>query len=326
MTVWSHAQPPIDGVPAPFALRPAHLPSANDAIKVDPSQRLDRLAGAIAGPLNLRPSVGKQSVNGEGHRSPPKIALIIDDLGLSAVLTGQAIEIDAAITLSFLPYGLHTQELAREARRRGKDVMVHLPMEPLGVSNPGPNALFVADTSLELRKKLAWSLSRFDGFVGVNNHMGSKFSTFAGGMSLVLQELSKRNLIYVDSRTGPKATAQNGKIVGYDVLVRDVFLDHSIDEKEIRAQINKTEQIAEERGYAIAIGHPHKLTLDLIAEWCVSAESRGFQFVTVSHLAEQVLEPASEQDTEMAKTTVRSGKNAQIEPLLLPRALALSLY
>ncbi len=42
---------------------------------------------------------------------------------------------------------------------------------------PGPNALTVDLPEEEIRRRLGWALDAFEGYVGINNHMGSRFTS-----------------------------------------------------------------------------------------------------------------------------------------------------
>ncbi len=118
--------------------------------------------------------------------SRPLVAIVIDDVGLDRPRSRRAWELPGPLTMSFLPYAKDLREQARAARAQGHELMLHLPMEPNGRSDPGPNALLVSLSDAELRQRTAAALDSFDGYVGVNNHMGSRFTAFRPGMETVL--------------------------------------------------------------------------------------------------------------------------------------------
>ncbi len=218
----------------------------------------------------------------QGH---PVIAIIIDDMGLDLKNSKRAAMLPAAVTLSYMPYapGLHDQTQA--ASDQGHELMLHMPMEPLGRDDPGPGALLVGLQPDEIRQRFQKALGSFIGFDGVNNHMGSKFTADPAGMEIVLDELQQRHLFFLDSRT-------NAKSVGYALarqhslptIGRDVFLDDDIKADSIDKQLASTEKVALRKGYAVAIGHPHALTLERLEQWLPDAEKRGFKFVPVREL------------------------------------------
>jgi polysaccharide deacetylase 2 family uncharacterized protein YibQ len=116
----------------------------------------------------------------------------MDDLGISQRRTRRTIALPAPITLAFIPYGRNLEKLAAAGRRAGHELIVHVNMEPTdrGV-DPGPKALLTSLSENEIRERLGWALSRFDGFVGVSNHMGSRFTEWPDGMEVVLRELKR---------------------------------------------------------------------------------------------------------------------------------------
>lgn len=226
----------------------------------------------------------------------PRIAIVIDDLGPGRALARRAIGLPAPLTLAFLPYAEGLEALTAEARAAGHELLVHLPMEPLDLAhnNPGPNALMTGLDAAEIARRLAWSLDRFDGYVGINNHMGSAFTLDAAGLQVVMDELHRRGLLFLDSRTVGGSLAE-AMALDADVpaLGRDVFLDNEADAAAaIWAQLRLVERIARERGQAVAIGHPHPATLAVLAQWLPEVVARGFVLVPVSAL---VSGPVSDQ-------------------------------
>nr|MDJ0895682.1 divergent polysaccharide deacetylase family protein [Alphaproteobacteria bacterium] len=169
-------------------------------------------------------------------------------------------------------------------RRAGHELMVHMPMEPLTRdSDPGPNALLVGLARGELERRLHWNLSRFDGFVGVNNHMGSRFTSHHGAMAVVARELKRRGLLFLDSRTVETSVAlEVATAEGVPSTTRDVFIDHSQQPEKIAQQLRMVERIARRTGQAIAIAHPHDATLKALRRWLPSLAERGFALVPLS--------------------------------------------
>jgi hypothetical protein len=217
--------------------------------------------------------------------SAPMIAIVIDDLGLNRSRAYRSIELPAPLTLAFMTYAKGLDRMASAAKAAGHELMLHVPMQPRSDSyNPGPNALDADLPASELVRRLQWGLGRFEGFVGINNHMGSGFTASPEGMAFVMRELRARGLLFLDSLTaastvGPEA-AQHA---GVPYAVRDVFLDNDPNNAvAIRAQLAKLEAIAKRRGYAVGIGHPHRVTLKALAQWLPEARRRGFALVPIS--------------------------------------------
>ena len=190
----------------------------------------------------------------------PIIAIVIDDLGHSEREFARVLALGEGITLAFLPYTERAPEFARHAREKGFEILVHMPMEPTDSSaDPGPNALLTHLSEEELKRRLIHNLSRISGYVGVNNHMGSKFSQHRRAMSLVLAELESRGLLYLDSVTvGSTVGARLAEASRMPYASRDVFLDNLADRSFIEGQLRLLEQVARQSGRAVAIGHPYK--------------------------------------------------------------------
>lgn len=215
---------------------------------------------------------------------PPYVAFLIDDAGLDRKGTQRAIRLPGPVTLSFMSYAGELSEQSAAARAAGHEVMLHLPMEPLDVkrNNPGPNALYVSLDPAELQRRLAWHLDRFSDYVGVNNHMGSRFTADAGRMGPVLDEIGRRQVFWLDSLSGPSSAGPAlARQRGLDAAERDLFLD---DDRSpgIAHELAAMERIARARGDVIAIGHPHGSTLTALENWISTAKERGFSLVPVS--------------------------------------------
>lgn len=221
----------------------------------------------------------------------PRIAIVIDDMGPNYRDSLAALELPKEITLSFLPYAEQLGTLVSRARASGHELLVHLPMEPMDMNgnNPGPGALMVSQKPEEISRAVVAALDSFNGHVGINNHMGSRFSADTSAMRLVLRELAARDLLFFDSRTTPQsvgievAASLNMKFVG-----RDVFLDNEIDFELISAQLNTLERLARVQGQASAIGHPYPQTIAAINAWLPGAKERGIELVPISALAQRL--------------------------------------
>src|SRR5262249_31292895 len=156
----------------------------------------------------------------------PMIAIMIDDLGVNRRNTARVMQLPAPLTLAFMTYAEDLDRQSAVARDHGHELMLHMPMEPIdrGV-DAGPNVLAVELTHEELRRRLLWGLDRLHGYVGVNNHMGSRFTASESGMAMVMEELKRRGLLFVDSRT-TSSTVGDRLAERFDVphADRDVFL------------------------------------------------------------------------------------------------------
>lgn len=220
----------------------------------------------------------------------PMIAIVLDDVGVNRRGARNAIALPAPLTLAFMTYAEGLAEMTAEARGAGHELMVHVPMQPLSpLIDPGPNVLSETLPRAELIQRLAWGLGRFEGYVGINNHMGSRFTASPEGMAVVMAALRERGLLFLDSLTAGNSVA--GALAaesGVPYAVRDVFLDNEPDDPaSIRNQLALLEQTALARGYAVGIGHPHDGTVAALAEWIPEMRARGFALVPISAIVQQ---------------------------------------
>ena len=208
--------------------------------------------------------------------SKPLIAIVIDDVGLDRPRSKRAWELPGPLTMSFLPYAKDLRDQARAARGRGHELMLHLPMEPTGRNDPGPGALLVSMSDAEIRQRTATALDSFEGFAGVNNHMGSRFTAFRPGMETMLRQLKPRGLMFLDSRTTAQSVGdQTAQELGVPGIVRHVFLDDEESVEAVRRKLAEAEAVARRQGFVVAIGHPHEATLQALSEWLPTVQSKG---------------------------------------------------
>lgn len=208
--------------------------------------------------------------------SRPLIAIVIDDVGLDRPRSKRAWELPGPLTIAFLPYAKDLRDQARAARGRGHELMLHLPMEPTGRNDPGPGALLVSMSDAEIRQRTAAALDSFEGFAGVNNHMGSRFTAFRPGMETVLRQLKPRGLMFLDSRTTAQSVGdQMAHELGVPGIVRHVFLDDDESVEAVRRKLAEVEAVARRQGFVVAIGHPHEATLQALSEWLPTAQGKG---------------------------------------------------
>jgi len=232
-----------------------------------------------------RPAWQRYAVPVAAAGTQPMIAVVIDDLGLNRAGTNRAIALPAPLTLAFMTYAEGLPRMAARARRAGHELMLHVPMAPRDPTyNPGPNVLRAELAPAELARRLDWGLGRFEGFVGVNNHMGSRFTASRAGMASVMAALRARGLLFLDSLTSNASVGVGmARRAGVPYAARDVFLDNEWNDRTaIARQFAHLEAVARRRGSAIGIGHPHRATLDVLAHWLPEARARGFAIVPVS--------------------------------------------
>ena len=234
----------------------------------------------------------------------PKIAIIIDDMGVDRRRSQKVIDIDAPLTLAFLPYAESLQGITKRARAGGHELMIHMPMQ--ATTNPvslGPIALKSGMSEGEVKDNMQQAFESFEGYEGVNNHMGSMVTQDPQIMDWVMESLSEKGLFFVDSKTiGNSVAAETARLNGLPTAERDVFLDHKDTPKFVAGALRKLEKIAARKGYAIAIGHPKDVTINALLSWIPDAQSRGFEIVHVSHLLEKPKRIASAKAVKSSRT------------------------
>lgn len=281
-------QPAAEAALAATAPLAPEVRAAMPSLKSTPPMPLPRPAQNIAPPVDddLPPWRRYAAAVPAGAEHQPRLAIVIDDLGLNEAAARKVADLPRPITMAFLPYARNLPAQTLNARLKGQELLVHLPMEPASPSaDPGRNALLTDLPPAEIERRLDWNLSRFSGFVGVNNHMGSRFTADADAMTLVLRKLAGKGLLFLDSRTAEQsAGVRIAAALGMPHGARNVFLDNERNADAILTQLEKAEAMARTRGQAIAIGHPHAQTIAALRDWIPAARRRGIALVPLSSL------------------------------------------
>nr|WP_255721754.1 divergent polysaccharide deacetylase family protein [Ectothiorhodospira lacustris] len=227
---------------------------------------------------------------GAGERLP-FIAIIIDDLGNDLREARRTTTLPGAVTCAVLPHLRFSEASAELAHERGKEVMLHLPMEADNGSNPGSGAILSHLDERETRSRVRQALASVPHIRGVNNHMGSRLSREYHHLAWVMSELRAHDpdLYYVDSRTHVETLGRHvAEWARLNTTQRDVFLDSRPHDVEFaRMQMQHLIRLARTQGHALAIGHPYPATLQVLEEVLPTLASRGIRLITVSEYLKQ---------------------------------------
>ncbi|MCM2264520.1 MAG: divergent polysaccharide deacetylase family protein [Desulfuromonadales bacterium] len=301
---------PADAVTREPADRPKHYqiryrsPSAKSVEEL--RQRLRRHAPPLVlstpedGVLTIVDSQGKTllTIQYLPAPAPPKatpprpgkvgrVAIIIDDLGRGLKQPKQLLAIRQPVTFAILAIEPHATEVARMAHAAGREVMLHVPMEPQGfpVVDPGDDALLVNQPDEMLRSQLQALLSRVPHAAGINNHMGSRFTEDERAMTAIMAELRDHGLFFVDSLTsGHSVGTATARQAGVPTLRRDVFLDNIAEVEPIVREIRRLADKARRNGSAVGICHPYPETIKALQQELPKLAAQGIEFVTVAEL------------------------------------------
>lgn len=219
----------------------------------------------------------------------PKIAIVIDDMGIDFFKNQKILKLSGIYTLSYLTYVDNLQSKISYAKSLGCEVLLHVPMEAeqsFSDKEYGGDYLKVSNGMKNI-KILKNILNKTSGYMGINNHMGSKFTSDYNALFDVIAELYDRGLMFFDSKT---SKASKGDLISKSIILpyvsRDVFLDDSNELVDINKNLKLLEKIALKYGSAVAIGHPRENTINALNNWIQSIENRGFILVPLSTIVD----------------------------------------
>lgn len=269
---------PLPGVPAAaVTLTPAPVPGLVEDSRNGPLPRIAQ-DGRKPWQVYARPFPATDK--------RPRIAIVMSDLGLSGVTTGNALaKLPPGITLAFLPYAERLDDWVERARSKGHEVMLSVPMEPLNYprDDPGPNALLTMlgpDRNVE---RLEWSLGKAVGYVGITSTTGSKFTANPAAMQPVIDVLKARGLLLVDSRVNPKSVAGPlANLAGVPRALGDRVIDRDLSRGAIDDQLRELEELAKANGAAVGFASPYPTTIERLNLWLTSLADRGIALAPAS--------------------------------------------
>jgi polysaccharide deacetylase 2 family uncharacterized protein YibQ len=168
------------------------------------------------------------------------------------------------VTFAFTPYGNDLDNLVARAREKGHEVLLQVPMEPHDYpdNDPGPQTLLSSLSAEQNVDRLHWLFSRMQGYVGIANFMGSRFTAHDAALAPVLREVSRRGLIYVDDSSSPRSQAA-----------------------QIDNALKRLESIARDRGMAVGFSSALPASIDRISKWAKAAQGRGFVLIPITRAA-----------------------------------------
>jgi polysaccharide deacetylase 2 family uncharacterized protein YibQ len=265
--LWQRRPTPVSSLPAPRSEAAPRPPRPRAA----PPRSARREEGVVLAP-DPEPAA--------------RLAIVIDDLGNDVDVVRRVAAMSSPVTAAVLPALAHSRESADILRAGGKEILLHLPMEPLDPgANPGPGEVRVGMTASEIASLVASDIADVPGAAGVNNHMGSRASADRATMNAVFSVLRQRRLFFLDSRTTAFTVAvEEAARRGVPCVSRSVFLDDAPDEASVVAQLDRAVEEARAQGAAIAIGHPHAATLAVLERELPGIAGRGLVLCRVSDL------------------------------------------
>lgn len=218
----------------------------------------------------------------------PRIAIVIDDLGhqLSAGQQAIALSQSGPITYAIIPFTPHGKPLAELAYKEKNEVILHIPMEPIGEYKPHPGMLTRTMSRTEFIDSARRSIEEIPFITGVNNHMGSLLTQHAKQMHWLMDELKlNTSLYFLDSLTSDKSVAYTtAKSRGLHTVKRDIFLDSEQSDVFVEQQLSKLQRLATEQGYAIGIGHPYPETLRVLRKRLPELKNLGYELVSLTDI------------------------------------------
>ena len=216
----------------------------------------------------------------------PRIAILVKGVALNMRMSNAAVKsLPPEISVAISPYGKEPQKWVTKARSNGHEVFLMLPMEPLSypANDPGPHTLMADYTVRDNIRRLKWLLSRFTGYVGVVNDMGSKFTASRKAVEPIISDLHDRGLMVFDGRTSRYSLlAKEARKIGMPRVSNTRYIDNEVNEAHILKQLKALENSARTYGASVGIMNTYPLSIKIVNQWAASLKEKGFQLVPVT--------------------------------------------
>jgi len=216
----------------------------------------------------------------------PTVSIVVGGLGVGAAKTADAImKLPPAVTLAFTPYGSDPTKLTERARAQRHEILLQIPMEPFDYpdNDPGPQTLLTSLTPEQNLDRLYWHLSRFQGYAGIANFMGGRFTVTDAVMQPFIREAAKRGLGYFDDGSAPRSVAPSlAAAQAMPFAKADLSIDAVPTATEIDRALAKLETLAKDHGTAIGIASALPISIERIGVWSKTLESHGVMLVPLT--------------------------------------------
>ena len=215
------------------------------------------------------------------------VSVIIGGLGVNRGLTRQAInELPADVTLAFAAHAPGLQNWINQARAKGHEVLIELPMESadFNPAEPGADRALRASTNGPSNlRNLDWLLSRAQGYFGVTNYNGDLFLTRTDVAAPILDKLSKSGLSFVfdGSISAPSLSALSTSARlpfarGYNII------DPQQNSSLIESELSRLAGQAQNSSGTIGVGFAYPETIAAVKTWTQDLKAQGLTLAPAS--------------------------------------------
>ena len=271
----------------------------------DTSEDRDALVGIIFphiteetedGPLPMIAADGRQpwleySRGFKRADRKPRIALIVTNLGLSATYTKAALKLlPEDITLSFSHVAPRLKSWIREARQKGHEVLMDIPMEPLGFpkNDPGRATLLTSSNEVENLNRLEHVMKKAGGYVGLLGTLGTKFMLHSETFLPILKTIKQRGLIYVDSRSTSRSLGPElASSIQLPRAFNNIFIDKEPSNQKIKGKLDELEKIALKKRFAVGIAQPFPLTIEILSQWAEKLKAKQISLAPITAVVDK---------------------------------------
>ena len=227
---------------------------------------------------------------GPSLAEPARLALVMFGFGDDAARADSFFAVPVPFAVAVLAGAKESQGSFRAAHQHGRELVLHLPLEPLNYPqvNPGPGTLLVTMKPAKVASELAHDLGQAGAVTAVANHMGSLATQDMTLMRALYRELKKRHLVFLHiSPVAGSVCKSLAADMGVDYVEPDAVVDHETRSSDRRGLERRWKEIlkqARERGRLVVWMRATPLTRAWLAGAITPKRLEGISVVPLSAL------------------------------------------
>lgn len=251
------------------------------------AQKIKKAVGKVSG----QSPPAEEKKEGNASTAPAEVkgrlAIVIDDCGSNMSVLQDLNNIPVPLTYAVMPYKSHTADSANSGYGAGRQIFVHMPMQPQGTASS--EAVYIGTDMSDSKIKATANeiLDQVPHAIGMNNHQGSLATSDQRVMSDIMQVMRSRGLAYLDSRTISSSVGeQTARSNGVETSRNNLFIDNDASVEAVKSRLRQAAHIAQSNGSAIVIGHCRANTAQAISEMVDELHNEGIDLVFATSLME----------------------------------------
>lgn len=222
-----------------------------------------------------------------------RLALVMYGFGEDAAAADSFFAMHAPFAVAVVPGGKEGDRTLDRARERQREIVLHLPLEPINYPqiNPGPGTILVSMSPRRITDIVRKHLGRAGAVTAVANHMGSLATQDMTVMTALYRELKRRNIAFLHMTPAPGAVCKPlAADMGINYGEPDEVVDREARADDVKALDRRWDDILKEaraRGHLVVMMRATPLTKRWLSRALSAKRLGGVDIVPLAALLEK---------------------------------------